>query len=59
METPAKTTSNRYPAAPGIDEKNVNGAAPTDRNAFAEGKKPLVPSSELPSPKAIAKPTAQ
>ena len=45
--------------APGIDPKKVNGAAPIDRNSSVDGKKPLVPMIELPSPKAIPKPTAQ
>ena len=37
----------------------MNGAAPIDRNSSVDGKNPLVPISELPSPKAIPNPTAQ
>ncbi len=58
-ETPAKTTSKRYPAAPGISENQSNGALPTAVSSVTEGKKPCVPTRRPPSPKAIPKPTAQ
>src|SRR3954447_9598864 len=58
-ETPAKTTSNRYPAAPGTVVKNEYGASPTASSESTEGANPLVPITRLPSPKAIPKPTTQ
>src|SRR3954452_18862046 len=58
-ETPAKTTSNRYAAEPGIVVKKEYGAAPTVSNESADGKNPCVPMTALPSPKAMPKPTAQ
>jgi hypothetical protein len=39
--------------------KKLNGAAPIERNSSVDGKKPLVPITALPSPKAIPNPTAQ
>src|SRR3954453_13218518 len=56
-ETPAKTTSNMYAAAPGIIENQSNGAVPTARSSSTDGTKPAVPKSAFPSPKAIPKPT--
>jgi hypothetical protein len=35
------------------------GAAPIESSAFADGKKPCVPMTAFPSPKAMPKPTAQ
>src|SRR6185437_13867262 len=49
-DTPANTTSKRYPAAPGISENQSNGALPTAVSSFTDGKKPCVPISEPPSP---------
>src|SRR5213592_1014487 len=57
--TPAKTASNRYPAPPGISANQSNGAFPTDVSSPTDGKKPAVPISPLPSPKAIPNPIAQ
>src|SRR3954467_13049063 len=58
-ETPAKTTSNRYPAAPGISENQSNGFCPTATSSFTDGKNPALPLNQPPSPNAIPKPTAQ
>src|SRR5689334_2848702 len=58
-DTPAKTTSNMYPAAPGISENHSNGFWPTAVSSFVDGKKPCVPISPLPSPNARPNPTAQ
>src|SRR3954447_19540569 len=58
-ETPANTTSNRYPAAPGTVVKNSNGAFPTSRSESTDGKNPSVPKTALPLLKAIPNPTAQ
>src|SRR3954464_8489298 len=58
-ETPAKTTSNSQPAAPGIPTKAVYGAFPTASSASIEGAKPCVPRRPFPSPKASPKPTSQ
>src|SRR5713101_8131291 len=58
-DTPANTTSNRYPVAPGIPVKNEYGALPIESISFVDGKKPCVPTIPLPSPNAIANPNAQ
>src|SRR3954447_13962539 len=58
-DTPAKTTSKRYPAAPGSSENQSKGALPTAVSASTEGKNPAVPTSPLPPPKASPNPTAQ
>jgi hypothetical protein len=42
-----------------MPEKNVNGARPIPSSSSVEGKKPRVPTMPLPSPNAIAKPSAQ
>src|SRR6266702_3824323 len=57
-DTPANTTSNRYPVAPGIPVKNEYGALPIESISPVDGKKPCVPTIPLPSPNAIAKPNA-
>ena len=57
-DTAQKTTSNRYPAAAGIAENQLNGATPTVSSSSTDGKKPEPPQRPLPpSPKAIPKPT--
>ena len=57
-ETAQKTTSNRYPAAAGIAENQLNGDAPIVNSSSTDGMKPEPPHSPLPpSPKAIPKPT--
>src|SRR5437764_8708978 len=58
-ETPANTTSNRYPAAPGTSPNQSKGFLPTEIMAFTDGKNPCVPMKPPPWPKARPKPTAQ
>src|SRR3954466_6345705 len=57
--TPAKTTSKRAPAPPGISANQSKGALPTAVSSPTDGKNPAVPISPLPSPQAIAHPIAQ
>src|SRR5215208_702276 len=57
-DTAQKTTSNRYPAAPGIEPNQLNGAVPTASSESTEGTNPEPPTRPLPpSPNAMPKPT--